>query len=329
MRLPHRVPCPRRARQPPRWRARSRSPRSRSSRGSGQRCRRRSRACPAPHSSRVAGDRRRTKRVRGRGPDVRSRGTPRCGSRSGRARRGGVAGAPRRRCRLRAADGERPSPDEAGQGDLSSGLAPARACERSGSCRGSRPRRSTARLYGTRRTGSGGRAGDGDGPAIALLGPGSPQPLGRRRPPRPNPGSPRARLPSRSPRKSPSGSACSATRPPRDLLELRPENLGTVHLAARLEGRQLTLEIRAELAQSRDLLQQALPQLRELLVSRASTRARDHPPGPRHRRPRLLGAAFRRGGLFKRDEALPGAVAPDGAPVRRRQPGPGGFDFLV
>jgi hypothetical protein len=32
---------------------------------------------------------------------------------------------------------------------------------------------------------------------------------------------------------------------------------------------------------------------------------------------------------FMRDEALPGAVAPAGAPVRRRQPGPAGFDFWV
>ena len=113
-------------------------------------------------------------------------------------------------------------------------------------------------------------------------------------------------------------------------LELRPDNLGTVHLAARLEGRQLTLEIRAELAQSRDLLQQALPQLRELLVQQGidagrvtihlglDTGARDfsgqHFGAPRH---------------FMRDEALPGSSALDGAPVRRRQPGPGRFDFWV
>jgi len=48
-------------------------------------------------------------------------------------------------------------------------------------------------------------------------------------------------------------------------LELRPPELGTVHVAARLEGRQVTLDIRAELGQARDLLQQALPALRESL----------------------------------------------------------------
>ena len=113
-------------------------------------------------------------------------------------------------------------------------------------------------------------------------------------------------------------------------LELRPDNLGTVHLAARLEGRQLTLEIRAELAQSRDLLQQALPQLRELLAQQGIDAGRlsihlglDTAAG------NFSEQRFGAPPHFKRDEALPGAVAPDGAPVRRRQPGPAGFDFLV
>jgi hypothetical protein len=113
-------------------------------------------------------------------------------------------------------------------------------------------------------------------------------------------------------------------------LELQPPDLGTVHVAARLEGRHLTLEIRAELAQARDLLQQALPQLRESLVQQGivagrisvhlglDTSARDfsgqHFGAPRH---------------FMLDEALPGAVARAGAPVRRRQPGSGAFDFWV
>ena len=105
-------------------------------------------------------------------------------------------------------------------------------------------------------------------------------------------------------------------------LELRPDDLGTVHLAARLEGRQLTLEIRAELAQSRDLLQQALPQLRELLVQQGidagrvtvhlglDTAARDfsgqHFGAPRH-------FALRRGASRR---GRPGRGAGPPAPAR-------------
>ena len=246
-----------------------------------------------------------------------------------------VSAAPPRRpgAALRAADGGRPSPDEAGQGELSSqpeqGAGRASAVDPVLRVAAAPVDRAPLRdeLDGL---GEGGPE-TGDGRAIAVVGPGQPAAAGEAKASQAEPGV-SARSAAEQIAEEVAERLGLFRRPGLHeiSLELRPANLGTVHLAARLEGRQLTLEIRAELAQSRDLLQQALPQLRELLVQQGidagrvtihlglDTAARDssgqHFGAPRH---------------FMRDEALPGAVALDGAPVRRRQPGPGGFDFLV
>ena len=229
-----------------------------------------------------------------------------------------VSPAPPRRpgAALRAADGERPSPDEAGQGDLSSGLEPG---PRRTSAVDPVPRVAAAPVdrapLRDEADGLGeGAPETGDGGAIALLGPGQPAAAGEAKTAQAQPGV-SARSAAEQIAEEIAERLGLFRRPGLHeiSLELRPENLGTVHLAARLEGRQLTLEIRAELAQSRDLLQQALPQLRELLVQQGidagrvtihlglDTAARDssgqHFDAPPH---------------FERDEALPGAVAPDG-----------------
>jgi hypothetical protein len=113
-------------------------------------------------------------------------------------------------------------------------------------------------------------------------------------------------------------------------LDLEPADLGAVRIEAVLEGRRLTLEIHAELHRSRDILEQALPQLRESLSQHGIVPDRvtvhvglDASTGESADRGF---AAFRRPAL---PGSLPAASGAAGSVSRSRQPSPEGFDFWV
>ena len=297
------------SRPPPRWRARLRSPRIRPSRGSARRCRRRSRACPAPHSApRMTGG------VVGRswsaatsssrpeqGAGRASAGDPSLRVAVGSELGAAVSAAPPRRpgTGLRAAD-ERAA--IAGRSWSGRALVPARAggrtCERSGPRAAGRGRAGDRAPLRDELDGLGeGGSETGDGRAIAVSGPraarsgwggeGLPgrarglRALGRRadrrgdrQPARPVPA---ARLATRSPSSFGPTISARCTWPPDSRV-----------------GR-LTLEIRAELAAvARPPAASASPAPGIARPAGHRRGARDHPPGPRHRRPGLFGAAFRR-----------------------------------
>jgi len=114
------------------------------------------------------------------------------------------------------------------------------------------------------------------------------------------------------------------------LLQLEPPDLGAVRIEAVLEGRHLTLEIHAELARSRSILEQALPQLRESLSQQGIVPDRvtvhfglEASTGESAGREF---AAFRRP-VFP--ESLPVSPRNSGAVSGWREPSPVGFDFWV